>query len=171
MVETPMRLNGELIISGIIFIAACLLLYVASGFTPSRMSDQVGPALWPKAILLMIIVLSAVQFVQQTVSAFRATADSTAQADSTDKNGSRMLLLTIILSLLYGFGVSYVGFLLSIFVFQILFLFILNVKNIKALVLYPIFLTAGIYAIFIKVLYIPLPRGTGIFLTISRIFY
>ena len=50
MVETPMRLNGELIISGIIFIAACLLLYVASGFTPSRMSDQVGPALWPKAI-------------------------------------------------------------------------------------------------------------------------
>jgi putative tricarboxylic transport membrane protein len=171
MVETPMRLNNELIISGIIFIAACLLLYVASGFAPSRMSDQVGPALWPKAILLMIMVLSAVQLVQQTVSAIRKTADSTALADSTDKTGSRMLLLTIILSLLYGFSVSYVGFLLSIFVFQILFLLILDIKNLKALILYPVCLTSVIYAIFIKVLYIPLPRGSGIFLTISRIFY
>ena len=82
-----------------------------------------------------------------------------------------MLLLTIILSLLYGFSVSYVGFLLSIFVFQILFLLILDIKNLKALILYPVCLTSVIYAIFIKVLYIPLPRGSGIFLTISRIFY
>ena len=116
-----MRPNGEMIISGIIFVAACTLLYVASGFSQSRMTDQVGPALWPQVILLIIIVLSAVQFVQQAVSAARATADGKAQATSADKAASRMLLQTVILSLLYGFGVSYVGFLLSIFVFQILF--------------------------------------------------
>ena len=81
------------------------------------------------------------------------------------------LLFTVILSLLYGFGVSHAGFLLSIFVFQILFLLILKVKKMHILILYPICLTAVIYAIFIKVLYIPLPRGTGIFLTISRFFY
>jgi putative tricarboxylic transport membrane protein len=88
-----------------------------------------------------------------------------------EKEGFRMLILTIILSLLYGFGVSYVGFLLSILIFQTLFLLILKVKKISVLILYPFCLTIVIYAIFIKILYIPLPRGTGIFLTISRLFY
>lgn len=135
------------------------------------MTDLVGPALWPKVILVLIIVLSAVQIVQQTVSIVKAPPEDPAQPDSADKSGSGMLVQTIILSLVYGFSVSYVGFLLSVFVFEILFLLVLNVKRIKALVLYPIGLTAVIYAIFIKVLYIPLPRGTGIFLTISRFFY
>ena len=82
-----------------------------------------------------------------------------------------MLTLSILLSLLYGFGVAYVGFLLAVFLFQLLFLLILKVRSIWMLTLYPLCMTAVVYGIFIKVLYIPLPRGTGIFLTFSRFFY
>jgi len=166
-----MRFIGDLITSGIILLTGCVLFYYASLFPQSRRGDQVGPALWPKMILSLIIILSAVLFIQQVVRIFKTKGHHEEQQAPIEKDGSRMLLFTVILSLLYGFGVSYVGFLLSIFVFQILFLLILKVTKIQVLVLYPICLTAGIYAIFIKVLYIPLPRGTGIFLTISRFFY
>ena len=166
-----MRSIGDLTISGIILLTGCVLFYYASLFPQSRRGDQVGPAMWPKTILSLIIVLSAVLLIQQVVRIVKTKGQHEEQHTPIEKDGSRMLLLTVILSLLYGFGVSHAGFLLSIFVFQVLFLLILKVKRIRVLVLYPICLTAVIYAIFIKVLYIPLPRGTGIFLTISRFFY
>ncbi len=166
-----MRFVGDLITSGIILLTGCVLFYYASLFPHSRRGDQVGPALWPKMILSLIIILSTVLLIQQVVRLIKTKGQQKEQQTPLEKEGSRMLLLSIMLSLFYGFGVSYAGFLLSIFLFQILFLLILKVKKMHILVLYPICLTGVIYAIFIKVLYIPLPRGTGIFLTISRFFY
>ena len=147
-----MKVRSEIIISGIILLVACFLFYVASTFPQSRMADQVGPALWPKIILLLIIILSVTLLIQFVIQSLKEKKARPKEDLSAEKEGFRMLILTVILSLLYGFGVSYVGFLLSILVF-------------------PLCLTVVIYAIFIKILYIPLPRGTGIFLTISRLFY
>jgi len=166
-----MKVRSEIIVSGIILLVSCFLFYVASTFTQSRMTDQVGPALWPKIILVVIIVLSVTQLIQFVIHYLKAKKEKPKEDIVSDKEGFRMLILTIILSLLYGFSVSYVGFLLSILIFQILFLLILKVKKISVLILYPFCLTIVIYAIFIKILYIPLPRGAGIFLTVSRLFY
>ncbi len=166
-----MRFIGELITSGIILLTGCILFYYASLFPQTMSADQVGPALWPKMLLSLIIILSAVLFTQQVFRLVKTKETDEKQDTPLEKDGSRMLVLTVALSLLYGFGVSYAGFLLSIFIFQILFLLILRVKKMWVLILYPICLTGVIYALFIKVLYIPLPRGAGIFLTISRFFY
>ena len=166
-----MKVRSEIIISGIILAVTCFLFYVASTFPQSRMADQVGPALWPKIILLLIIILSMTLLIQFVIHSLKEKKEKPKEDFSAEKEGFRMLILTVILSLLYGFVVSYAGFLLSILVFQTLFLLILKVKKIPVLVLYPLCLTVVIYAIFIKILYIPLPRGTGIFLTISRLFY
>jgi hypothetical protein len=167
----PMKVKSEVIISGITLLVTCFLFYVASTFPQSRMTDQVGPALWPKIILLMIIMLSMTLLIQFVIYYLKGKKETPKEDFPAEKEGFRMLVLTVILSLLYGFGVSYVGFLLSILVFQTLFLLILKVRKIPVLVLYPLCLTIVIYAIFIKILYIPLPRGTGIFLTVSRLFY
>jgi putative tricarboxylic transport membrane protein len=166
-----MKVISEIIISGIILLVSCFLFYVTSTYPQSRMADQVGPALWPKIIIVVIIVLSVTQLIQFVIHFLKAKKEKPKEDIVSEKEGFRMLILTIILSLLYGFGVSYVGFLLSILIFQTLFLLILKVKKISVLILYPFCLTIVIYAIFIKILYIPLPRGTGIFLTISRLFY
>jgi hypothetical protein len=131
----------------------------------------VGPALWPKMILITILILSGLLVIKNGRRLLRLASGIETSTASSKMVGGRMLMLTISLSLLYGFGVTYIGFLLSIFIFQVLFLLILKVRNIWTLTLYPICMTSVVYAIFIKVLYIPLPRGTGIFLTISRLFY
>ena len=166
-----MNAFAEFIIASVIFFSSCGLYYVATTFPQSKSSDQVGPALWPKMILITLLILSGCLVIKNGRRILKLASGSEASTGSSKMVGGRMLMLTIALSLLYAFGVSYVGFLLSILIFQLLFLVILKVRNICTLTLYPICMTSVVYAIFIKVLYIPLPRGTGIFLTISRLFY
>lgn len=166
-----MNRMGELIVSSIVFIVSFILYGVATTFPNYKQSDQVGPALWPKMLLLAILFLSGFLVIKYACRVFRDASSAKDKPSFWDHSGNRMLILTIMLSLLYGFGVSHVGFLLSIFLFQLVFLMILKVRALPTLILYPIGLTAVVYAIFIKLLYIPLPRGTGIFLTFSRLFY
>jgi hypothetical protein len=164
-----MQKIGELIFSSAIFFISSTLYYVATTFPDYSKSDQVGPALWPKLILLIIMILSAILMVKDGKRLLNGIRPE--RTTSLDRRGNRMLMATIALSLAYVFSVSYAGFLVSIFLFQIVFLLILRVRNPATLVLYPVCLTLTVYAVFIRLLYIPLPRGSGIFLTISRIFY
>ncbi|MEW6674334.1 MAG: tripartite tricarboxylate transporter TctB family protein [Thermodesulfobacteriota bacterium] len=165
-----MQKIGELIFNSAIFVVSCALYYVATTFPDYRNSDQVGPALWPKMILLTIMILSGTLMVKNGKRMLDSIRSSERPA-SIQQGGNRMLIAAVTLSLVYVFSVSYVGFLVSIFLFQIIFLLILRVRSLKTLILYPACLTVTVYAIFIKLLYIPLPRGSGFFLAISRIFY
>lgn len=166
-----MNLKGEVIISGITFLAACTLFYVATTFPELEFADRVGPAFWPKTILFVIIVLSGSLLLKSVIMGLREKGFSQWNVLVPEKEGAQRLIMAIVLSIIYGFSVPYTGFLFSILLFQVLFLLILKVKRLSVLVLFPLSLTATLYIIFIKVLYIPLPRGVGIFLTFSRLFY
>jgi hypothetical protein len=163
--------TGEIIVYGVILGMACFLFYVATTFPLFEHADKLGPAFWPKTVLLVVIVLSGTAVIQNTVRAVRNKRQRNQGIIQEERGHFKRLALAIFFSLVYGFSVPYTGFLLSILVFQVIFLLILKVKNIWILLLYPLALTTFIYLIFIEVLYIPLPRGQGIFLTFSRFFY
>ncbi|RJQ65286.1 MAG: tripartite tricarboxylate transporter TctB family protein [Desulfobacteraceae bacterium] len=164
-----MQKIGELIFSSTIFLVACALYYVASTFPDYQKTDQVGPALWPKMILLIILILSGILTAKNGNRLLSGIRSSEGSAPGPRVN--RMLIAAVALSLAYVFIVSYAGFLVSIFLFQIIFLRILRVRNPVTLILYPVCLTFIVYAVFIRLLYIPLPKGSGIFLSISHFFY
>ncbi len=166
-----MSVKGEIIISGVTFAVAWVLFYVATTFPQLKFADRVGPAFWPKTILLAIIVLSGFLFLKNVIAGLRANKFGRGEVAVLEKEGTKGLIVAIGLSIVYGFSVPYSGFLLSIFLFQVFFLLILKVKKVLVLVLFPLSLTVTLYIIFIKVLYIPLPRGVGFFLTLSRLFY
>lgn len=168
-----MSVKGEIIISGVTFAVAWVLFYVATTFPQLKFADRVGPAFWPKTILFGIIVLSGFLFLKNVIVRLRLRGNKFGRGEVAvlEKEGTKGLIVAIGLSIIYGFSVPYGGFLFSILLFQVLFLLILKVKKVLVLVLFPLSLTVTLYIIFIKVLYIPLPRGMGIFLTFSRIFY
>lgn len=166
-----MSLKGEIIINGVTFAVACLLFYVATTFPQLRFADRVGPAFWPKTILFTVIVLSGSLLLKNVIVGLRREELNQREVSAQEGEGTKRLIVAIGLSIIYGFSVPYGGFLFSIFLFQALFLLILKVKKVFVLVLFPLSLTLTLYIIFIKVLYIPLPRGAGIFLTFSRLFY
>lgn len=166
-----MSVKGEIIISGVTFAVAWVLFYVATTFPQLKFADRVGPAFWPKTILFAIIVLSGFLFIKNVIVRLRGNKFGRGEVAVLEKEGTKGLIMAIGLSIIYGFSVPYGGFLFSILLFQVLFLLILKVEKVLVLVLFPLSLTVTLYIIFIKVLYIPLPRGVGIFLTFSRIFY
>ena len=161
----------ELIVNGIILGTACFLFYVATTFPMFEHADKLGPAFWPKAILFVTVILSGLLAVKNILGWMQNRGVEIQQSIEVEQGNLKRLLLAIAVSLVYGFIVPYTGFLLSILLFQIVFLVILKVKKVWVLVLYPLSLTVVIYLIFIKILYIPLPRGQGIFLAFSRLFY
>lgn len=163
--------KGEIVVNGVIFATACFLFYVATTFPKFEHADKLGPAFWPEIILLLTIILSGM-LIAKNVSDWLKKRKTGLHPVIEEKQGNlKRLSVAIVVSLVYGFMVPYSGFLLSILLFQIIFLLILKVKKIWILIFYPVGLTVVIYFIFIKILYIPLPRGQGIFLTFSRFFY
>jgi putative tricarboxylic transport membrane protein len=166
-----MSVKGEIIISGVTFVVAWVLFYVATTFPQLKFADRMGPAFWPKTILFAIIVLSGFLFLKNVIVGLGGEKFGRGEVAVLEKEGTKGLIVAILLSIVYGFSVPYGGFLFSIFLFQVLFLLILKVKKVLVLVFFPLSLTVTLYIIFIKVLYIPLPRGVGIFLTFSRLFY
>jgi hypothetical protein len=165
-------MRGEITINGVTFVSGCLLYYVATTIPELKVADKVGPAFWPKTVLSLVILLSGFLLIKNlgVLLSKRESPIRPASSDS-QKDWTIRLLLTIGLSLLYGFSVSYSGFLLSIFIFQLILLFILKVKKVPILIFFPLIMTGVYYLIFIRVLHMPLPRGTGIFITLSRLFY
>lgn len=166
-----MNYKGEIVVNGVIFATACFLFYVATTFPMFEHADKLGPAFWPKIILLLTIILSGTLTAKNGLNWFKSKDTGHHPVNEEHQGNLKPLSLAIAVSLIYGFSVPYTGFLLSIFLFQIIFLLILKVKKVWTLIFYPVSLTAVIYLIFIKILYIPLPRGQGIFLTFSRFFY
>jgi hypothetical protein len=166
-----MNAKGEMIISGFILALSAFLFYVATTFPRLKVSDRLGSAFWPEVILSIVIILSACMFIGNMVRVRKGKPERQSRVQHASREDSLRLTFVIILSLLYAFCVPYLGFLLCIVVFQVIFLLLLKVKKIVTVVLYPLAITLCVYIVFIKILYIPLPRGRGIFLTLSRIFY
>jgi len=167
-----MDAKGEMIVSGTILLVACgLYFHVAAAFSQFKHHDLVGPVLWPKIILFGIIILSGYIFIKNAFIFFKPQKLAPEVASPLEKEGAFMLRLTVIMTLLYCLFLPYTGFLFSIICFQFFVLLILKVRKIHILIFYPLGLTLLLYMIFIKFLNITVPRGTGIFLTFSRLFY
>jgi hypothetical protein len=118
----------------------------------------------------LIIILSSFLLVKNIII-FKRKASINQDVLCLQRDWKVRLVLIIILSFLYTFFVNYIGFLLSIFIFQLLLLIILKVKKILVLFLFPFIMTSVFYFIFIRALHIPFQRGSGVFITISRLFY
>jgi hypothetical protein len=159
-------LMGEIVFPSVFLVGSAYLLFVAE--TMHRVSDYdlLGPGLWPQ-VSLAGVLLASLALVARGIWRYRVRG-----CDSRPFAQTRVvaLVLAVTLSLAYSVGMHFLGFLLSTFLFQVAFLLIQGVRRCMVLVV-PLGLTALLYGLFIKLMYLPLPRGVGIFRTISLMFY
>lgn len=161
----------EIIINAIIFCFGGYLYYLATKLPEIKIADRVGPSFWPKIILFFIIILSGFLLTKNIIIILKRKSPPKIEVLYLQKDWNIRLVLAILLSIIYAFFVSYIGFLISIFLFQLILLIILKVKKVLVLFFFPFIMTVIFYLIFIRTLHMPLPRGMGIFITLSRFFY
>lgn len=165
-------MKGELIFNTILFGVSIFLYYVAGTFKKLGSYAKSGPEFWPRIILLLLICLSGILLIRNIASLAKAARTSKIEeASRRIVQEPYRFLLVVALSFAYAFGMGLIGFLLSTFLFQVIFLYLLKVKKISSLIFIPFINTAMLYALFIVVLNMLLPTGVGAFRTFSLLFY
>lgn len=170
-----MKDRGEVCFNALIFLGSIYLFQASRSFPRFQTADLLGPAVYPQWLLGATIVLTGILLIGNIVellkSGIGARPSTDALAEGTQKPAIPTLLLVMVLSVAYTIALEYIGFLLSITMYQAVILYVLRFRGVTTLIIFPLALTATFYLIFVRLLSLPFPRGEGIFLYFSRLFY
>lgn len=153
---------GEIIMSSSILAASCYLYYKATQLKVFRAYKEVGPDFWPKIILICLIALSAALTVSHVIN-WRKSHIQVSEREE----GWKRVLIAVLLAVGYVYFLKPLGFIVAspLFILGMMLLILPERKKIIPVTILGIMVM--IYIIFSKLLFVPLPKGFGIFHDIS----
>jgi hypothetical protein len=155
----------------LLVVAAAAFLYHNLGYVhaPGKLPDQIGPELWPRAILVLLALLAGVKTLFMVLPWGKLADDDSYAAnmekeDTPEPVRSRKVLGIAILAL-FGFALSIeiLGFPIGCFLFLAAFTFIGKWCHTVSVLIISLLGTLGIIFLFSKLIYLPLPRGKFFF--------
>lgn len=170
----------------ILVLALYARLNIESFITGRRGAGFVDPDFWPGWLLNVIIVSAGIYALQSwrkrsagsdpsgiaTVKERLEGQDEVEGLHEVAVSGSLVrLVLGFAILWAYIYSMTRVGFLPSTFVFSLAFLWFVGERRPVVLVAIPVTIVGAILGVFTRLLVVPLPRGTGVFLQFSTFFY
>jgi len=162
---------GEMILTGLIVLTSIFLIVETGNFPVYQSKGLVGPALWPRIVLMMLILLGLIVMTDLIGRMAKKSSSPRINAEESQERILPRVFIVMAFCILYTLLMKTFGFLLISLAFQVLTLWVMGVRRPKSLILGPVLLTAALYGLFIRILHNPLPRGVGIFYDISRVLY
>lgn len=159
--------KGEIITSAIIFIGSLFLFWDTFKFKGHEVYAKLGPSYWPKFLLILLMALS----VLVAMDAFRQRKQEGEAKEKIQpiRRGKFLMAIGFIAS--YFILLNLFGFILLTPFFLIAFMYLLGERKKLWMMIISFVITFVIIYVFTKVMYVPLPRGKGIFLDFSHLFY
>lgn len=148
--------NGQIEISKEIVVVLIMDLFAAAYAVSAR--ELSGQSLMFPGFLLIGILLFSIMCIRQSIH-FRRGPSAEAEGEEVGfgVTGKLVAYVALVLAMLVGF--SYLGAVVSIFLFLLLTMLVLGVRNKIVLILVPVITDAFVYAVFKMWLAIPLPAG------------
>ncbi len=171
---------GEKLITGIIFLISVIFFGIAFTIPPPHTESPLGSAFWPKLVLLLLFITSGSHLARLFLRTKEAEAElrlkaAEKQKSEEDETGERLVAKLVIFGMvsayLYIFAVRYVGFAVASPLFMMIFMYITGYRKPIMSIVISFCTIAAFLLLFVKATYIPLPRGYGIFKSISVLFY
>jgi hypothetical protein len=145
----------------LVFLFAIFFYFVANRIEEVSIPGQLGPAFWPKVILLLLMASCGIKAVELMLARKRQSEGGTAEPRPAVHYPK---LLAMIAMLIAGVAaMEVIGFLLANLVFLVLFLRLTGVQKKLPLFLYSVLGTISLLYLFVKVVYLPLPKGAWFF--------
>ena len=189
-----------------LLIAACIFFYINAGSIPApgKLPGHIGPAFWPRAILMVLIICSLVKIFnlwrhrhisaptevsREVVEALRSDSivpkvdyDTEYDVEATEisvelekevkhQRSTKTLIIAILLVLGFVLAMDILGFLLSCLFFLWTFTYLGGWRKKLYLPLITVLGTLFINFLFVKWVYIPLPKGKFFFEDITIAIY
>lgn len=151
----------------VVLIAVCVLLWITTSQWTSTVEGP-GPAFYPR-LLIGLLTACLVLRVAQEVRALRQRGSSRAgevtpaEWPATGAFDLRYTLVALGLAALHVWGSLWVGWVIATFLAVVVFLVLAGQRNPLVIVPLALGLSIGMAYVFIKLVYIALPTGTGVF--------
>jgi putative tricarboxylic transport membrane protein len=162
---------GGMMLTLLILLASIFLLVETGQFPVYQSKALVGPAFWPRIVLIQVIILCVIVLAGLFKKTTGKGSSAPAGAEENQERTLPRVFIVMAFCVLYAFLLKTFGFLLVSLAFQILTLLVIGERRWKFLIAEPVLLTTALYGLFIRILHNPLPRGVGIFYDISRVLY
>ena len=157
-----MIMVGEIIMSLFILMISCYLYVEAMRLGEFRAYKEVGPDFWPKIVLVCLIALSAALTLSNVIKWRKSRGEV-----SEREEGWKRVLISIILAVGYIYFLKPLGFIVASPLFIIGLMLLIMPKRKKVIPLAVLGIMVMIYTIFSRLLFVPLPKGFGVFHDIS----
>jgi hypothetical protein len=143
--------------------ALAAALYVATWrLDEIAQSGQLGPGFWPRLVLAGLALACVAKLVEE----WRRPAASRARHDAPDVSVAR-LVVAIALLFAYVIAIPALGFMLATGLFTGAFMWHAGARSWPALAGTSVGLTVALLYVFVRVVYLPLPKGRGVFETLT----
>lgn len=160
------RIKGIILIFGV----ALYLYSLADKLEALCPPGQLGPAFWPKMSLILLMAGCLIKGVEIFKERHKNIALEEKASLPLPINIWRLVIM-ICLVIFTVVGMEILGFLLANIIFLFFFLRLTGVKKKIPLLLTSILGTFFLLFLFVKVVYLPLPRGQGIFNDVTIFIY
>ena len=145
----------------LVFLVALYFYFLSGKIEAPSMPGQLGPAFWPKVILVLLMISCGIKAGEIFLSR-RKIPEAEGELSAPEANFAK---LAVLIGLVIGVVVAMdkIGFLLANFLFLILFLRITGLRKKFPLILISVLGTVFLLFLFVKVVYLPLPKGVWFF--------
>jgi len=161
-----LRLKAPLLI----FFVALFLYFLAGRMDNFSVPGQLGPFFWPKAILIFLMISCGIKGLEIAFSPSPGPGSAASEISRPDVHYPRLIYL-IALVLGVVLATQTIGFPLANFFFLWLFMFAAGMRQKLYLLTTSLIGTIILLYLFVKVVYLPLPRGYWFFEDLTLFFY
>ena len=148
--------QGEILISSIFIVLSVIFFIMAGEFAATMNPLDVGPAAFPRMMLVIIAFLAALQIVFSLRNRGRLIAEKK-ESPKVTINNKLLLLITVVLLFAYGHFLQVIGFYIATAVFIFVIMFLMGNRKWLQLVLIPIGFNLLIHLTFVMTLGLRLP--------------
>ena len=170
----------EKLITGCVCLFSAIFFGIATTIPPPFVQTPLDSAFWPKLILTVLFFASAIQLIKLVRRPKEVEENLTRETEEFRKKeeestGEReelsLLIFGVIFCFIYIYSLRWIGFTVATPAFMVVFIYVTGYKNKYMMVVVSLCTVAFFLFLFVRLTFIPLPRGYGIFRSISYLIY
>jgi hypothetical protein len=145
----------------LIFLFVLYFYFLSNKIDEVPIPGQLGPAFWPKMILILLMASCGIKAVELILARKRPSEGGAEEPPPAVHYPKLLGMIALLVAVVAAMEV--IGFLLANLVFLALFLCLTGVRKKLPLFLYSVLGTVSLLYLFVKVVYLPLPKGNWFF--------